>query len=80
MSVRELKNNLIRLVEEVDDPVVLTRLLAYYLALQEGEDWWEFLSEEEKQRMEIGIRQLKEGRLLPQDAVKKEIQKIFERA
>lgn len=77
MSALELKNNLLRMVIETDDPLLLKQLIAIFATIRQEKDWWDLISEEEKQKIEIGMRQAAEGKTMPHDAVKVEVRKLL---
>ena len=77
MSALELKNNLLRMVIETDDPLLLKQLIAIFATIRQESDWWDLISEEEKQKIEIGMRQAAEGKIIPHDAVKAEVRKLL---
>ncbi|MCB0634143.1 MAG: hypothetical protein R2824_35925 [Saprospiraceae bacterium] len=77
MSTLELKNYLHKLVVETDDPVILEQVTALFKALVEGGDWWENLSDEEKQKIDIGMKDLEMKKLSPYDEVKGKAMKIL---
>lgn len=62
-TIAEIKNNIHRLVVETDDPEVLDKVQAYFLSLQQNStlDWWDFISEKEKELIERGLVQLANG-------------------
>ncbi len=77
MSVLELKNNLLRMVVETDDPLLLKQLIALFSTLREEKDWWDLISETEKQKIELGMRQATEGKTVSHEIVRSEVQKIL---
>lgn len=72
MSALELKNELLRMVVETNDPNVLERLVALFKELL-GEDWSEPVSEAEAKRIEVGAAEAKAGKVVP-------IEQVFEKA
>ena len=48
MSALELKNNLLRMVIETDDPLLLKQVIALFATLRQEKDWWDLLSDAEK--------------------------------
>ena len=77
MSVAELKNNLHRMVVETDDPSILGQIAALFASLRGEEDWWDTLSAEEKQRIDLGLADQKAGHTSSYDAVKNKAKAIL---
>ena len=80
MSALELKNNLLRMVIETDDPLLLKQVIALFSTLRQEKDWWDLLSTAEKKRIELGMRQAAEGKIVSHEAVRAEVRKILETA
>lgn len=70
MSVAELKNNLHRMVVETEDPEILAQIAALFASLLGEGDWWDSLSNEEKQRIEQGKADAGAGQTVPYSQVK----------
>jgi len=77
MSVAELKNNLHRMVVETDDPEILAQIAALFASLLGETDWWDSLSNEEKQRIEQGEADADAGRTVPYAQVKEKAKGIL---
>ncbi len=77
MSALELKNDLLRMVVETDDPLVLKQIIALFATLRQEKDWWDLISEAEKQKIELGRKQAAEGKIVPHMAVRAEVNKIL---
>lgn len=73
MSALELKNELLRMVVETNDPNVLERLVALFKEMLKSEDWSEPVSEAEAKRIEVGAAEAKAGKVVP-------IEQVFEKA
>ena len=80
MSALELKNNLLRMVVETDDPLLLKQIIALFATLRQEKDWWDLISDAEKQKIELGMRQAAEGKIVSHEAVRAEVRKILETA
>lgn len=78
MNTLELKNILLGMVAETDDPDVLRQIIALFTSLQGQSDWWESVSKVEKERIEVGRQQAARGEVAPHEAVRLEVRKIFE--
>lgn len=77
MSVIELKNDLHRMVVETNDPDILAQIAALFASLRGEEDWWDFLSDEEKQKIELGVADIETGRTIPYTKVKEKIKGVL---
>ena len=78
MSTAELKSNLHRLIDKVQDNKTLK---ITYLLLSQGEegkkDWWDTISAKEKAAIEEGLKDIKQGKNFPHDKLMKEIRAEF---
>lgn len=73
-----MKSNLHKLIVETDDNGILDKIQAYFITLKSKNiDWWDAITENDKNSIADGIAQLKEGRGIPHDQVQKEIHKII---
>jgi predicted transcriptional regulator len=81
MSTAELKSNLHRLIDKVQDSKTLK---ITYLLLSKNEegnkDWWDSISKREKAAIEEGLRDIKEGRVFSHSKVMKELKAEFPNA
>ncbi|MCB0598417.1 MAG: hypothetical protein H6557_08625 [Lewinellaceae bacterium] len=77
MSVAEIKNNLHRMVVETDDPEILAQIAALFASLLGEQDWWDFLSNEEKKKIERGEADAEAGRTAPYSQVKERVKDIL---
>lgn len=78
MSTSELKNDLHRMVVETDDPLILEQIAALFASLRnEEEDWWDMISEEEKEKIEIGAAQAMEGKVVTWESVQEKAEKMI---
>lgn len=80
MSALELKNNLLRMVVETDDPLLLQQVIALFATLRQEKDWWDLISEAEKMKIELGMRQAEEGKVFTHEMVRSEVQNILKNA
>jgi uncharacterized protein YheU (UPF0270 family) len=74
----ELKNTLISMVAETDDPDTLRQIIAFLSVLRGKTDWWEHLSDAEKARVEKARMQMEAGQVVAHEFVRAEVKKIFE--
>ena len=77
MSVAELKNDLHRMIVETDDPEILAQIAALFASLLGEADWWDSLSNEEKQRIEQGAADARAGQTVPYSQVKEKAKGIL---
>lgn len=80
VSTAELKNYLHKLVVETDDEIVLSKVQAYFTKLRsKNTDWWDTISDEDKETIHIGLRQLEKGQGIPHDQVRQKVNKLLRR-
>ena len=75
MSTLELKNDVLRLIVETDDAKVLEQVKLFITNIlhSEKQDWWDTVSEEEKQSIKQGMADADAGKLIPHEEVRKVI-------
>lgn len=80
MSTSELKLNLHRLIDTINDPSVLN---AVYALLRnnatETEDWWDELTESQKASIMIGLKEAEEGKVVPHDEVMRQVRHLLKK-
>ena len=67
-------------LDTIKDPSlidVFKKLLQYYKKHQTTADWWDTISENEKQLIEKGITQLQNGEGIKHQDVRKKVEKLF---
>jgi hypothetical protein len=79
MEALELKNNLLRMVAGTDDPLLLRQMIAIFTSLREEGDWWDFISEAEKRKIEQGMREAAARDTIPHDVVRSEADHLLKR-
>ena len=79
MTVAELQTDLIKLIVHTNDSTFLKDMLAFFKTHQQQGDWWETISEYEKEMMGIGEKEIEEGRGIPYDQVRSEINQILKK-
>ncbi len=78
MTQLEIKTNFHKLIDEIDDQKELAKLYEYFIALKQnfeksGSDWWDELSEEQKEMLDLSIKESEdESNLIPHEQVMKE--------
>lgn len=79
-STAELKSYLHKLIVETDDESVLTKVQAYFTSLKsKNVDWWDTISDQEKDAINIGLQQLENGEGIPHEEVKRKVDKLLGR-
>ena len=73
MSVAEIQNSLIKKILQTENLHVLKRWAELFNAPEETVDWWLTISDEEKELIEIGDKELEAGLGAPHEEVRKEI-------
>ena len=80
MTVSELKNDLHRMVVETNDPAILAQIAALFASLRGEEDWGDFLSNEERQKIEFGAVDAEAGRITPYEKIKEKTKEILKKS
>lgn len=73
MNIQAEKLELIRWLTSVNDVSILEKIKSF--RLKNSKDWWNEISEAEKQAIEQGLKDAEEGKLIPHDKVKKKYEK-----
>ncbi|MBI5914554.1 MAG: hypothetical protein HY842_04195 [Bacteroidetes bacterium] len=79
MNTAELKNDLIKIIINTDDIVFLRQVRDYFKTHWTDRDWWDEISEEEKQLIEAGMRDIESGNVVSHEEVRAEINKILKK-
>ncbi|MFO7935008.1 MAG: hypothetical protein R6U78_13120 [Bacteroidales bacterium] len=72
MGHEVLKLELIEWLTKLDDDDTISYLKIVKDSSESGSDWWKGLSDEQKQGIDRGLRDIDAGRVTPHDQVKKE--------
>lgn len=79
-NTAEIKNYLHKLIVETDDETILTKVQAYFTTLKEKNiDWWDMISDQEKKDIKKGLQQLENKEGIPNEQVKRKVDKLFGR-
>lgn len=79
-STAEIKNYLHKLIVETDDESILSKVQAYFTTLKsKNVDWWDTISKQEKEAINIGLQQLENGEGIPHEEVKRKVDKLLGR-
>jgi len=73
MDKQALKTDLIEWLKNLKDPKTLNELKH----IKESHDWWEFISEAEKDAIEEGISQLEKGEAISHELLMKEAREKY---
>lgn len=75
MTITDVKSDLHRLVVETDDLDILKAIQHVFTAMRKKKttDWYEQLSEKNKQLIQIGLAQAERGELIPHAEVRSRI-------
>lgn len=66
------------MVDETNDPLILKEIAALFAALrEEGGDWWDLISDEEKEKIELGRAQAAAGQTVLYEVVRAKAQRII---
>ena len=78
MSTAELKYNLVKLIESINDSQTLQAIYTLLSKKTETEiDFWNELSDEEKAGIEEGLAQIERGETIPHEEVMAEIKRKY---
>ncbi len=78
MTTIELKNDLLRMIAETDDPAKLQLLLEWFGIIREEKDWWQEISEKERQLILEGRKQLADGQGIPHEQVRLKVKQLLQ--
>ena len=76
----EIKDYLHKLIVETDDINILSKVQAYFTTLKsKNVDWWDMISDQEKEAINTGLKQLKNGEGISHKEVKTKANKLLGR-
>ena len=79
-NTAEIKNYLHKLIVETDDESILSKVQSYFTTLKsKNVDWWDTISDQEKDAINIGLQQLENGEGIPHEDVKRKVDKLLGR-
>lgn len=79
-STAELKNYLHKLIVETDDESILSKVQTYFNSLKnKNQDWWETISDSEKEAINSGLHQLDNGQGISNQSVKQKVDQLLGR-
>ena len=66
------------MVDDTNDPLILKEIAALFASLrEEGGDWWDLISEAEKEKIELGRAQVAAGQTVPHEFVRAKAERII---
>ena len=71
MDTQSIKLDLIQWLTELKDAEVLKQVQL----IKENEDWWNQISDQEKEAIDYGLKELEEGKGIPHNVVMEETRK-----
>ena len=77
MSAADLKNDLIKVIVNTDDIAFLRQLKDFFKKHQVTTDWWDEISDHEKEMIKLGIKEIEEGNVVAHEDVRGEINKLL---
>ena len=77
MTVAEVKNELILKILQTDDQVLLEHLAEYFQNLLANEDWWDELTEAQRDMIRRGSEQIDRGEVVPDSVVRAKARQIL---
>ena len=77
MSAAELKNDLIKVIVNSDDISFLKQVKDFFKKHNATTDWWDEISDHDKEMIELGLKDIEEGRVMPHEEVRAEINKLL---
>ena len=78
MSTAELKSNLHKLIDKVEDSKMLKITYLLLSKTEEGDkEWWNTISAKEKAAIEKGLKDIDKGHVFPHAKVMKELRTEF---
>ena len=79
MNVVELKSDLHKLIDKINDTNILNaiKVILSKQAKESESDWWDELSEEERKSIEIGLAEADRGEVRPHEEVMEEIREKY---
>ena len=77
MSTAELKNSLHRMIVETDDPEILGQIAGLFAILKGEDNWWDTITDEERHKIEQGIKDVENDHLIPYPETRKKVNSIL---
>lgn len=77
MSAAELKNDLIKVIINTEDVTFLQKVKDFFKKQNATLDWWDEISDHEKEMIELGLKDIEEGNVVTHEDVRAEINKLL---
>lgn len=77
MSVAEIKNDLILQILQTENESVLETITKIFRSLNEGKDWWNELTEKQRELIRQGSEQIERGQVVPDTLVRAKARQIL---
>lgn len=77
IQTETLKQELHNLINLTDDLDVLTKLKEIFPPETNKKDWWEDLTEKQREMIRIGAEQADKGQMIPHQKVMESVKKLF---
>ena len=71
MNLEEKKLELVKLILDVDEPIILAQVESILLE-RDKVDWWDTLSQQEKETIKRGLKDMEDGNTIPHEKVMRE--------
>ena len=78
-NTADIKNYLHKLIVETNDLEILKKVKKYFLTINNTTDWWDAISEAEKQNIKIGLKQLDAGEKVEYKDIKQKVNLLLGR-
>ena len=79
MSVLDLKNDLMRLLVETNDPLLLEKVRMYFKNLKEASFSEEEMAAQKERMIDEGLKQIEEGNIMTHEEARKKINEHLKR-
>ena len=76
MNLQSKKLELVQLILNTEKPTILAKVEAV-LKKEKGTDWWDDISQAEKESIEKGLAEADKGELIPHEEVMKEVRSKY---
>jgi predicted transcriptional regulator len=76
MSIQELKTHLYRAIDGIADETLLQRIYAIVQGLGLGEEEWDELPQSTKESIELSLRKVEAGKVIPYEEVLKRVPRL----
>ncbi len=78
MNISELQNDIIRIILNTTNVSFLEKAKILFKSQELTDDWWDGITDYEKEMVEEGAKNIEDGRVVPWEQVRGEAQKIIQ--